>query len=602
MPDKSEPCYGFVIPLPAGEFIADETLRNSRMRELVNDLLRDNVSVFWLDQNLSVLTQGLYDASLPCTRRFKRGAVVVPFSGENLSDSMVISVVYDYNMTSEISDSSYQVPVFCLREPVCMKAMKLVEPRIAQYFGASTRYGLPVYLWVAEAGGFFSFEFLLDHETPSDLDIESYNVFMWPYRPHLSSNVETVRSLTNTRICNAVRSFVSSGGGYIGSCYGAAAASAGFLRPVPIFSLRHFYLPRLYRRHPFVSFSLSDTVMSQSYLVLQNAYVSHSEVAESAHPLVAGINRTVTEFFTGPWFVWLGDATQTHAVFSEFEFNQSISPPLAAFRKIQGTPSWVSSQFGDGRVVLFSSHPEFVNNISFLLERYNWQGDPFSGRRVVHNALWYVTGQQAADCKAVISQPIAFVSSVCMKTRNLDISYSQDDIFEKIHRQIIEMNHNISQMYNQSRRLLQLYITRFDNTVFASKAGIHSYIGNLCKDYVRWNNKTQQTLQVLNSILQNTDGYENRMGELDTLLHDLQTYIFDAGCVIQDVFERGNRLEKRFGSSQFLFSSLYLFSQSRTLLRTFHIVLKYLPQMYFSSEKFMRTIWHSYEASMGIAS
>ena len=43
----NDECYGFIIPLPSGEDTTYETFKNSKVRFLINDLLRENVEVFW---------------------------------------------------------------------------------------------------------------------------------------------------------------------------------------------------------------------------------------------------------------------------------------------------------------------------------------------------------------------------------------------------------------------------------------------------------------------------------------------------------------------------------------------------------------------------
>jgi len=44
----SNNCYGFVIPLPSGNDSTYETFLNTKVRNLVNDLLREKIDIYWL--------------------------------------------------------------------------------------------------------------------------------------------------------------------------------------------------------------------------------------------------------------------------------------------------------------------------------------------------------------------------------------------------------------------------------------------------------------------------------------------------------------------------------------------------------------------------
>ena len=39
-------CYGFIVPLPSGKNTSYETFLNSKARHLINDLLRENITVY----------------------------------------------------------------------------------------------------------------------------------------------------------------------------------------------------------------------------------------------------------------------------------------------------------------------------------------------------------------------------------------------------------------------------------------------------------------------------------------------------------------------------------------------------------------------------
>ena len=49
-------------------------------------------------------------------------------------------------------------------EKINIECDKLIEPKIVQNLGKSVRYGWPTYLEIADSGGFYNFDFLLDNE------------------------------------------------------------------------------------------------------------------------------------------------------------------------------------------------------------------------------------------------------------------------------------------------------------------------------------------------------------------------------------------------------------------------------------------------------
>jgi len=156
-------CYGFVVPLPSGEDSTDETFQNSKVRHLINDLLRENVTVYWSSCNFSALSKEMNNDSEIVERGFNKGDFIISFSGNLTKDILTTAIIYDYNISSEIEqDDLLKTEIYKLINPLYLDAYPLVEPKIAQHFGTPTRYGWPTFLYVAESGGFLDMEFLLD--------------------------------------------------------------------------------------------------------------------------------------------------------------------------------------------------------------------------------------------------------------------------------------------------------------------------------------------------------------------------------------------------------------------------------------------------------
>ena len=114
----------------------------------------------------------------------------------------------------------------------------------------------------------------------------------------------------------------------------------------------------------------------------------------------------MTEFFKGAWFIWLGRNTKSIATFQDMvNIKDGDQKDKNLRRAVINTPSWVYSNFGKGKIVLFSSHPEFVNNISLLFEGLEWEGDKYYGRRTIHNSLFYVTSKGPGNINTGIHHP-----------------------------------------------------------------------------------------------------------------------------------------------------------------------------------------------------
>jgi len=386
-----ELCFGYIIPLPSGKDNTYETLQNSKARFLINDLLRENIEVFWTINTLITDVMTLYKNKSKI--EFEKGAFIIPFSGNNSLDKLITSTIIDYNISSEISNDNLTISAYILLEEIKIKVMKLVEPKIAQHFDIPTRYGWPCYLQIAESGGFLNFDFLIENEVPSKLNNDNYNVFMWPYEPNPARLNEVAISLSNRRDFKIIRSFVSEGGGFIGSCYGALAASSGFLNPLSGLHLLQAYNPSI----PFLPFSftlsMSDSLMMERPEVLNDLYVSYSKINNDTHPITFSVNNTVKEFFSGPWYIWLGKNTEIISTFDKVTLDDNESIPDFIEKRVEKSPSWTSSSFGSGKLVLFTSHPEFINNITFLFEDRNWEADQYYGRRVIFNSIMYVTSK-----------------------------------------------------------------------------------------------------------------------------------------------------------------------------------------------------------------
>ena len=88
-------CYGVIIP------IKKETCYlgiQSSISNLINDLLRMDISVYWSLRNFNSTSIRVNETSYK-TRFFEK-VFIVPFTGEESKDKMIISIEHDYECRS----------------------------------------------------------------------------------------------------------------------------------------------------------------------------------------------------------------------------------------------------------------------------------------------------------------------------------------------------------------------------------------------------------------------------------------------------------------------------------------------------------------------
>jgi len=595
---REQQCYGFLIPLPAGLDTTQETFHNSRVRTLINDLLREDSVVYWLSEGITIQTQEMneYDASQE--RTFSKGAFLIPFSGNETQDALLTSVLYDYNTTSEIDTTSLPVECYQVLEARELTAHTLLEPKIAQYLGTATRWGWPCYLQIADAGGFLTMEFLLENEISTSLNNDDFNVLMWPYHPTPRSTIEVLKSIINVDDANAIRTFVNKGGGFIGSCYGALAASSGVFHPLPLISLRYAYhSTRLYTR-PMVGFSLSDTIMDQNVLVTSDLYITQTHLSNTSHPLAYGLKSNLTEFFSGPWFRFIGKNSQTLATFQGLTgVRRTLDLPLF-YRPVLATPAWIDSTFGEGKVILFASHPEFVNNISVLFDQISWEGgDEYYGRRTIFNALFYATADGREQASTSSSYPVSFLETIAEQTAQLLLA-SPTDAFPDIKQRLASLSTNLSNLQEVTSELYQQCSDFLLTDLFETKSKVINYTSHFCIMYRDYVSRASATLDLIEQVLPLLQDQEMPFEEeLEELQEDLLMRLTQAEPLVFSGYLTASRLQDLLEKPRLtLFDKLELMTISKQMLIDFEIGLKYVPQLCFESVKFLRHFWYEFEA------
>jgi len=596
---NTDECYGYIIPLPSGYDTTYETFQNSKVRFLINDLLRENVEVFWSLDSFFANCKSLSEKNL--FREFQKGSFVIPFEGNISKDKLISSIIIDYNISSEIDNHSMNIEAFILIEKIDLNTLKLTEPKIAQHFDIPVRYGWPCYLQIAESGGFLNFDFLLENEVLTELNSDKYNVFMWPYEPDPARLYEVVKSLSNRREFETIRSFVKEGGGFIGSCYGALAASSGFLNPLSGLHLIQAYNP-LIPVLPFsFTLSISDSLMMERAEVLEDLYTSYSTIDNNTHPITFSITDTVKEFFSGPWYIWLGKNTKSISTFNNVILDDNKSVPTFIEKRVENSPSWTVSSFGKGNMVLFTSHPEFINNITFLFENRNWNSDQYYGRRVIFNSIMYVTAKKFGIIDFDTKYTYSFINELKNNTIKINITESPYNNFEDFANKLDKYENNLTKLRNQSYIHLNLYSTYFnESNLYPTKSNPLLYTYTFCNILVDYINKTRNVLDIISNIYFkfNTSNY-NISNNIISLKNNISEKMNETNTIFQKSLDISNNISILFNEIENkLISKTLIIENSRKMITTFEISLKYFPQIYFESLKMLNHEWYNYESKL----
>jgi hypothetical protein len=599
--------YGFIIPLPQDDNTTRETLKNSLARNLINDLLRENITIYWSNDNFSALSKTLHLDNPSDISFFKKGDFIIPFSGEDYQDILISSIICDYNSTHELNhDKMFNIEAYILMEKLEINVNRLNEPKIVQYLGENVRYGWPTYLEMADAGGFLNYEFLVDGEAHYYLNNDDFNIYVWPYFPDPSKNLESFYPFIQPKDVNAVRRFIRNGGGFVGTCYGAYAASSGLVTPFSFFSVRYAYNPNLSKISPSVSLSLSASIMHKYIELFFNSYLVELKVVDENNPVFYGVDDVFYDYFRGPVFIWLGKDSHAITIYQDVKAvtNESIVNDRIK-RKVIGRPCYINSTFGMGKLILFSTHPDFMNDIKGLFKDLInvdliWLGDPYYGRRIVHNSIFHVSSETNIKMNMVNYHTPSFIYNARDKTMNLSINETSNIEFNYEIKKLKKLSLNISDLRNISIILRDYYsILENSSILFSDKARISRYKIRFCELYNKYINNTIQNLSKLQNISYMLYNFDHSIiDRINNLRSELKNHLSKAeNHIINVTITFKNFSDKLQSEDISILHGLELINKKRDLLGELEIGLKYIPQLFFETLKLVRHSWYNYEAN-----
>lgn len=391
-------CFGYIVSMGWCEDVEREEQFISE--NMINDALRNGIRVYWSSSQIQARVQPVRGSRIS-TVSFDPGAFVIPFSGDAHQDLMSTRIVYDYNL-------SHKVEVYKVLEPLDISAYKLNEPKIAYHLGGAVDSCAIYYLGTIEWGGFLNNEFLTDAEA-SQLNNDDFNMYVYPGADNIAGIKGMIKTLLAFDEYRAIRKFVDQGGGYIGSCYGAFMQSAGIILP-------EFILQALFPALP--SFGLLALSDSAVFLAFPEIGTVNVRIVNPDNPVVYGVGEfTETVIYGGPVFVWCGENTKPLATFYNLTDDMKDSPYIpftvpSSAKKVWtdytlGKPAWTTSQFGEGKVVAFASHPEICAP-TYIREKWKYPEQ----WRITHNAVFYATSEGPFDFQLEHNYPVCKVDDM----------------------------------------------------------------------------------------------------------------------------------------------------------------------------------------------
>ncbi|MCK4365468.1 MAG: hypothetical protein KAW45_05415 [Thermoplasmatales archaeon] len=593
--DDEIQCYGFIASPVKCENVTIQDQLNCKLRHMVNDFLREKIPVYWTTTDISAIIKEIDNESSE-EIFFEKGSFIVPFTGNNNVDAKIIAIIYDYNQSCEISAyNELIIPLYLLMQPLDVQAYPLKEVKVAQFKSCIT-FGEVCYLEALRKCGFLSFEVLRDRTVKEKLNNEDFNVFLHACGGPVYASFYKTGWFHNFyedfayKAANTVRKFIANGGGYVGACYGMEKAASGRkYGSVTIHLKRIAYNPNL---PCFGYYAIADIITEKidKYLGLIQI-----KIANDKHPVSFRLDNITWDLhFGGPQVIEpVGENVQVIARF----YNTNDS-------KIDGTPCWISSTFGNGKAVAFSPHPEIMS--------YKNSNKSHIGRTTLSNAIFYTTSLKIIKADISRSRPLSFILKVKENTINITINEGNSkQIFNKIKNKINETIDKLRDL-NEHFQLLCDMINKIAEEKNVEVSDQPSYLGiesiNLPKKhylnlFIKYLENTSKTLTILEKTYPLLESETEIVKQIETLRADLSSRIDEMQSICKKCKNICMKYEEALAKYQkYRFRTnlkeIFIKARGHKLYNQIYSGFSHVPQIYFNSIKLLRGSWYNYEASI----
>ncbi|MCK4364804.1 MAG: hypothetical protein KAW45_02010 [Thermoplasmatales archaeon] len=603
-PDLKEElsCYGFIASPVKCENVTVQDQINCKMRHMVNDLLREQIPVYWTTIDLTAAVKEMDESEEKTEMFFERGAFIIPFTGDLTQDIKITAIIGDYNYSSEIETiSPIKIPVYALIEQIDTQVYLLSEVKLAQHKSPIT-IGEICFLEISRKCGFLSFELLKESVIAEKLNNNEFNVLTHAgggndYGTFCTEPAVFYKLYSELRYkeIKAVREFVANGGGYIGSCGGANEASSGFKKgptgPITFYFKRRAYNPKL---HSIYVYAIADYISVNQPDILGLIQV---KIVNDAHPVSYRLDPiTWDEHWGGEGIFHIGKNVEVIANF----YNTGTW--------MDDTPCWISSKFGNGNVVAFSPHPEVLG----------WKSKKHSkdhiGRTIISNALFFTTAEEMTGLQLPHARPLTFIEKIRYETGDIQIVPDAEGIFDEIKNSISEAIGEITELNDYVQRLRNLIgeiadkkkidLGEEENKAFLGDKSLQVTTKHYFGLFIRYLENTTEALNTLEKIYPLLENDADFVQQIETLKADISSRVAEIQKICTQGYEMCEDYEK--GLLKYQQRPLILSRVKEFLLTDkghkfyWHIysVFCHIPQVYFNSLKFLRTSWYNYEAGV----
>lgn len=591
-------CYGFIFPNVKYENKYFENQIYCKIRHMVNDLLREEIHVFWTSSNMTINVSKINISEIEENLLFEKGSFIVPFTGVDIVDLKIIAIVCDYNQSSEIEqNNNAKTPVYLLKEQISFDGYGLSNVKILNFMNFLS-CGESWYVDVAFKCGFLNYDFVYNNDTSKKLEDSDYNLLIWPgydlYYPSLFVALEIILDFP-TRRNRAVRDFVSEGGGFIGSCQAAYMAARG-IKPLPAYPSILTQYPNL----PSIGLlSISDIVTANGLVISKDL---EQEILDKNHPVVYGVDHYLTGGFLlhGPKIIKTGESVNVIANFKNDSY-------------LDGTPSIVSNNFGYGKVVLFSPHSEIRDPDTGPKFWDGGTAGTYNGKKLITNAFYFATSQDKKEHVISESRPLVFIMDSWNKTT--DLSYllnEQVEIFEEIKTCINESFEDIANLNNNIYLILEkiiqigieqnISLKEIKKNLYYAGHIYLIYCFDLVKEYLENTSSTIQTIEKIYPILEEDTIFIEQLEQLKFNLSikigKIQEILSTSAKKLQDIETILETYRKHQLFRKFMEKIVKKISHDIEIQT--ELAFQLMPGGYFDSLKFLRYHWHNIETNLSM--
>jgi len=590
-------CYGFIIPSDKYDNKTFENQIYCKVLHLINDLLREKITVYWTISNITASVIDINDIEKKKELHFEKGSFIVPFAGKEKIDAKISAIICDYNRTSEIeTKDNIKLHTYVLLNNINSPANRLFEVKIAQFHDVITG-GEEHYLEIARNCGFLNFDFITEKIIKNTLDNTKYNLLIYggsctgysSFHNALTASSYQLREDIIYDVANKIRKFVVEGGGYIGSCGGAERASSGFyLGNIAINFDKKVYNTNL---KTYGIIALSDAVFKIN--LNWTGIDTEVKIINQSHPVSYGLGEICYDKYAGgPHFLKLGENSQIIALFNNFKIDS-----------MNDTPCWVSSKFGNGKVIIYSTHPETLV----------WKegAEKANGNRILSNSIYYTTSEKVSEINLFNSVTFSFIENIWNKTNNLNENIDKTEAFNDIKNRINKTIAKFSKITNKIEKLL---------------SKVRDYQSDITNNFLGYNSIHEAIfyINLLKIYLENAIENFNIFEDVYPLLYVKPNFVKNVNMLNSSLNNNMNETKKicsklinlcnNYENKLIVYSHCRMFP-FKNLIKIFGLLVKetafkiykegvkvfhYVPKIYFDSLKCLRTNWYNYEAEIVI--